>query len=178
MVHSIELLLDPDSDSAIRSIWATLADAGLPSQASNKSASNRPHVSLVVAEHIEPGVDRLLSPIAKRLPIRCVIGAPLLFGGPRFTVARLVVPSDALLALHAETHEACLPHLSPGPMAHTAPGSWTPHVTVCRRMDPAQLAQALTIARKLTRDVRAEFVGMRRWDGDRRIERPIWAPAS
>lgn len=173
MAHSVELLLDPDSDAAIRRIWAQLAEAGLPSQNTNTSASNRPHVSVVVAERIDPGVDGLLSPIAGRLPIRCVIGAPLLFGGPRFTVARLVVPSNALLALHAETHAVCLPHLSPGPMAHTAPGSWTPHVTICRRMHPAQLGQALTIARTLTRDIRAELVGMRRWDGDQRIERPI-----
>lgn len=32
MAHSIELLLDPDSDAQIRSIWSALAEAGLPSQ--------------------------------------------------------------------------------------------------------------------------------------------------
>ena len=81
MVHSIELLLDPDSDAAIRRIWAKLADAELPSQAANNSPSNRPHISLVVAERIDADVDILLRPIAQWLPIRCVVGAPLLFGG-------------------------------------------------------------------------------------------------
>ena len=32
MAHSIELLLDPDSDAQIRSIWSAPAEAGLPSQ--------------------------------------------------------------------------------------------------------------------------------------------------
>ncbi len=173
MVHSIELLLDADSDAAVRRIWAKLADAELPTQAGNKSPTNRPHISLVVAERIGPDVDVLLRPIAQRLPLRCVIGAPLLFGGPRFTVARLVVPSAALLSFHADAHEVCLPHLSPGPMSHTAPGAWTPHVTLCRRMDPMQLARALTIVRKLTRDIRGELIGMRHWDGIKRVERQI-----
>jgi 2'-5' RNA ligase superfamily len=173
MVHSIELLLDADSDAAVRRIWAKLADAELPSQAANKSPSNRPHISLVVAERIDADVDILLRATAQRLPIRCVIGAPLVFGGPRFTVARLVVPSAELLSLQADAHDACLPHLVPGPMAHTAPGAWTPHVTLCRRMDPTQLAKALTVVKKLTRDIRGEFVGMRHWDGNKRVERPI-----
>ena len=169
MVHSIELLLDPDSEAAVRRIWSKLADADLPSQA----ASNRPHISLVVAERIDAAADLLLRPIARRLPVRCVVGAPLLFGGPRFTVARLVVPSAELLSLQSDAHDACLAHLFPGPMAHTAPGAWTPHVTLCRRMDPVQLAKALTVVRKITRDIRCEFVGMRHWDGDKRLEHQI-----
>jgi 2'-5' RNA ligase superfamily len=173
MVHSIELLFDPDTDAAVRRIWATLADADLPSQASNKSPSNRPHLSLVVADRIAGDVDTFLRPIAHRLPLRCVIGAPLLFGGPRFTVSRLVVPSAALVSFHADIHDMCLPYLSPGPMTHTAPGSWTPHVTLCRRMDPMQLARALTIVRRLTRDIRGQLVGMRHWDGNDRVERQI-----
>ena len=52
-----------------------------------------------------------------------MIGAPLLFGGPRFTVARLVVPSAELLSLHADAHEAALPHLvARADGAHSARG--------------------------------------------------------
>jgi 2'-5' RNA ligase len=173
MVHSIELLLDDDSDAAVRRIWAKLADAGLPSQASNRSPTNRPHISVVVAERIDPAVDSSLSELMQRLPLPFALGAPLLFGGPRLTVARLAVPSAELLALHADVLKACLPHLSPEPMAHTEPGAWTPHVTLCRRMDPVQLARALTTVRKLTKDIPAEVVGIRRWDGDKRVEHPI-----
>ncbi|MDT5013765.1 MAG: hypothetical protein QOH57_5382 [Mycobacterium sp.] len=173
MAHSIELLLDAGSETAIRRLWAALADAGLPSQLSNTSPSNRPHVSVVVAARIAADVDELLQPLVSRLPICCLIGAPLLFGGPRVTLARLVLPSTALLALHADIYDTCLPHLSPEAFAHTAPTDWTPHVTLCRRMDPAQLAEALTIIKDLTQDIRAEFVAIRRWDGDQHIERRI-----
>jgi 2'-5' RNA ligase superfamily len=173
MVHSIELLLDDDSDAAVRRIWAKLADADLPSLAATRSPTNRPHISTVVAERINPAVDSQLRELAQRLPLPCVLGAPLLFGGARFTVARLVVPSAELLALHADVHNACLPHLSPRPMAHTEPAAWTPHVTLCRRMDPVQLARALTVVRRLTKDIPAELVGIRRWDGDKRVEHAI-----
>ena len=170
MVHSIELLLDAESDAAIRSIWAELAEAGLPSQLRNESPSNRPHVSVVVAERIDPGVDRSLSPIAQRLPLRCTIGAPVLFGGQTLTMARLVVPSAELLSLHRDIHEVCRTYVSSAPMTHTVPGDWTPHVTLCRRLQPSQLASALTKVRSLTRELSAEFVAMRRWDGDQRVE--------
>ena len=56
MVHSIELVFDPDTESAIRRIWDDLAAAGIPSQA----PASRPHVTLAVAERIAAGVDELL----------------------------------------------------------------------------------------------------------------------
>jgi hypothetical protein len=40
-------------------------------------------------------------------------------------------------------------------------------------MDTAQLAKALAVVKKLTRDIRGEFVGMRHWDGNKRVEHPI-----
>ena len=130
MVHSIELVFDPDTEAAIRRIWEDLAAAGIPSQA----PASRPHVTLAVAERIDPDVDELLSPVAQRLPLGCAIGAPVLFGRANVVFARLVVPTSELLALHAEVHRLCLPHLVPGPMANSLPGQWTAHVTLARRV--------------------------------------------
>ncbi|HME49985.1 2'-5' RNA ligase family protein [Mycobacterium sp.] len=168
MVHSVELLLDPDTESTTRRVWEALSEAGLrsPGQAS------RPHVTLVVAEEISTDVDELLSPVTRQLPLRCLIGAPMVFGESRFTLVRLVVPTAALLALQAEVHRICLPYLVPGPASNTLPGQWTPHLTMARRVDPPQLARAVTI-RKLARDVIASVVGLRRWDGTNRIEYEI-----
>ena len=50
MVQSVELLLDPDTEAAVRSSWDALAAVDLPSLASNTAESNRPHVTLAVAE--------------------------------------------------------------------------------------------------------------------------------
>lgn len=173
MVHSIELLFDADTDAAIRRVWQELADAGLPSQAGVKAPTNRPHVTLLAATRIEPAVDSLLAKFRRQLPLRCVIGAPLLFGGSRFTLARLVVPSHDLLSLQERTHHACLPHLGRGPAAHCAPGQWTPHTTLCRRLDSTEVGRALTTVRALTRDRSGRITGLRRWDGDARVERML-----
>lgn len=169
MAHSIELLLDPDTEAAIRRSWDALADAALPSPAAVKSPTNRPHVTLAVADRIAPDVDGVLTPLSLRLPFRCRIGAPLLFGGSTFTLARLVVPSTELLWVHAHVHRLSLRHLLPGPGAHTLPGQWTPHVTLTRRLAPPDLARALDVV-STTGELDGTVVGLRRWDGDSRVD--------
>lgn len=173
MVHSVELLFDTDTDAAIRQIWTDLADTGIRSLAGHSSPSNRPHVTLIVAEDIGDGIEESLRPVLERLPLDCVIGAPALFGGGRaVTLVRAVVPSAQLLDLHAEVYRICQPHLPNGPLPHTAPGHWTPHVTLARRVPPEQLANAAT-QRAIFRDLRATAVGLRHWDGNLRVEHPI-----
>jgi hypothetical protein len=168
MVHSIELVFDGDTEAAIRRIWADLAGAGIPSQA----PASRPHVSLAVAERIDPQVDELLSPVSQRLPLRCAIGAPVLFGRANVVFTRLVVPTSDLLALHAEVHRLCLAHLVPGPMSNSLPGQWTAHVTLARRVGGGQLGRALRIAGRPSQ-IDGRFAGLRRWDGTKRVEHLI-----
>lgn len=168
MVHTIELVFDRDTDETIRRIWADLAAAGIPSQA----PASRPHVTMVVADHIAADVDALLSPVSKRLPLACSVGAPVLFGRAKVVFTRLVVPTSELLALHAEVHRLCLPHLAPGPMSNNLPGQWTAHVTMARRVGGAQLGRALRIAGRPAQ-IDGRFAGLRRWDGDKRVEHMI-----
>ncbi len=123
MAHSIELLLDDHSDAAIRTVWHRLEDAGLPSQLRVKSATNRPHVTLLAAERIAADVDDELTQLRARFPLPVVVGAPLIFGGGKLTLARLVVASADLLALHRDVVDRCLPHLPQEPYAHSAPGT-------------------------------------------------------
>jgi hypothetical protein len=171
VVHSIELLFDSDTEAAIRRVWDDLATAGLPSQAGVKAATNRPHVTLTVAQSIAPAVDELLAPVAARLPMRCVIGAPLLFGSGKRTLARLAVPSAEMILMQAEVALSCLEHQTPGPLDHTLPGAWTPHVTLARRLAPADVAAALDVVSG--NDVVGTFSGLRRWDGDARVDHLI-----
>lgn len=165
MVHSIELVFDPDTEAAIRRLWAELAGAGIPSQA----PASRPHVTLAVAERIDPGVDALLGPVAGRLPLDAAIGAPVLFGRANVVFARLIVPTSELLALHAEVHRLCGPHLQPAPMPNSLPGQWTAHVTLARRVGGHQLGRALRIAGRPTQ-LDGRFAGLRRWDGNKKAE--------
>ncbi|HET9877055.1 MAG TPA: 2'-5' RNA ligase family protein [Mycobacterium sp.] len=171
MVHTIELVFDRDTEAAVRQLWDELAAAGIPSQA----PASRPHVTLLVTDQIAAEVDTLLTPLSQRMPIRCTIGAPVLFGrvGRDNTVlARLVVPTARLLAVHAEVHRQCLPHLVPEPASNSVPGHWTAHVTLARRIRGGQLGRALRIVSRPSQ-IDGSFAGLRRWDGNKRAEHPI-----
>ena len=65
MVHSVELVFDPDTEAAVRHIWDGLREAGIPSQA----PASRPHATLTVAERIDPEVDALLAPLRAPVPV-------------------------------------------------------------------------------------------------------------
>jgi 2'-5' RNA ligase len=168
MVHSIELLFDGDTETTINRIWDDLAAADLPGRA----PAGRPHVTLAVAERIAPDVDALLRPVAQRLPLACTVGAPLLFGSSNAVLARLIVPSAELLALHAEVHRTCGPYLVPGPLPNSLPGEWTAHVTVARRVGGPQLERAFRLAGEPS-EIHGTVAGLRRWDGTARVEHPI-----
>jgi hypothetical protein len=168
MVHSIEMLLDTDTESAVRRVWAELAEAGLRAL----SPTHRPHVTASVADRIAPEVDEQLRSVSERFPFRCVVGAPMLFGRSPFTLVRLVVPTPELLATQAEIHRLSLSYLNPGPADNTLPGRWTPHVTLARRVDISQLSRVLT-NRRVSRELAGHVVGLRRWDGNQRVEHVI-----
>ncbi|MEH3141965.1 MAG: 2'-5' RNA ligase family protein [Mycobacterium kyogaense] len=170
MVHSVEALFDVATQTSVRGLWDGLATAGVPSQAGHTAPSNRPHVTLTVAEQMDDAVDRALAPLVDRLPLPCVIGAPMLFGGGRtVTLVRLVVPSADLLALHADIHEVCAPYMPKGVLPHANPGRWTPHVTLGRRIPPALVPLALAIP-DIARDIDAEITALRHWDGNAKEE--------
>jgi 2'-5' RNA ligase len=172
MVHSVELLFDDETDAAMRRVWDDLTDAGVRSLASSTSPSNRPHVTLSVAEHMDEAVDDALRPLLEGLPFPCLIGAPMLFGRGPFVLVKLLVPSAELLALQAEVHAVCLPHMPEGPLPHAEPGQWTPHVTLARRVAAEKLGDALSL-RQMSHDRRGSAVAIRHWDGNNRVEHPI-----
>jgi hypothetical protein len=168
MVHSVELVFERDTEEAVRHIWDALREAGIPSQA----PASRPHVTLTVAERIDPEVDVLLTSLNERFPLPCVVGAPLLFGRSQLILTRLVVPTAELLDVHAEVHRLVLPHAHPGPMANSLPGQWTGHTTLARRVGGHQLGRALRVAGRPS-EIKGGFVGLRRWDGSAKREYPI-----
>ncbi|MFV8052186.1 2'-5' RNA ligase family protein [Mycobacterium sp. 48b] len=168
MVHSVELVFDPDTEDTVRRIWDALRDADIPSQA----PASRPHATLTVAQHIDAQADVLLTDLVDRFPLPCRLGATLIFGRSAGVLARLLVPTDELLAVQADTYRLCLPFMDPAPMPHAEPGNWTPHVTLARRVPPARLTTAVRIAGRPA-EILGQVTGLRHWDGDKRLEHPI-----
>lgn len=168
MVHTIEAVFDADTEATVRRLWDELAGAGIPSQA----PASRPHVTLLVTDRLAADVDPPLVPVSRRMPLQCTIGAPVLFGRGGAVLARLVVPTGELLAMHAEVHRQCRPHLAADPAPNSMPGQWTAHVTLARRIRPAHLGRALRIVSRPA-EIRGSVAGLRRWDGDKRVEHPI-----
>ncbi|WP_341955786.1 2'-5' RNA ligase family protein [Microbacterium sp. LWH13-1.2] len=153
---SIEVLLDPDAEAAVRAEWDALAARGLSSLAGHTSASNRPHITMVARVDLAPRDPDALAGITS-FPI--TLGAPLLFGsGDRRVLARSIVPTSELLALRS----LVLAAVGPGEDApHTAPGEWMPHVALARRLRVADLAEALDL---IGGDIRAHARSVRHWD--------------
>lgn len=173
MTHSVELLFDAHTDAVIRSVWQDLDDAGLPSQVRVTSPTNRPHVTLVAAQRIAPDVDEPLRGLRHRFPLAVAVGAALVFGGPKLSLARLIVPSAGLLELHAEIHRVMLPQVIAHAFPHCRPGHWTPHVTLGRRFTVEQIGAALEVVNRSAGDLAGTVVGLRRWDGDERVDYPL-----
>jgi 2'-5' RNA ligase len=155
-IVSIELLLDAGLERLVHAEWDALAAAGLPSSARNRSPHSRPHVTLAVRPAIAP-FD--LEGLDDAFPLQVVLGSPLVFGrGSERILVRSVVPSEALLRLHADLHR----RLGAGDDAsRTVPGAWTPHVTIARRMPLRDVPRALAL---IGGELRGNGVGIRRWD--------------
>ncbi|QLY33764.1 2'-5' RNA ligase family protein [Nocardia huaxiensis] len=165
MVQSVELILDETSEAEIHRQWQTLAAAGLHAP----SPAHRPHITVAVAQEIWPRLDKTLGQQGfQPFPLR--LGGLLVFGARSPILVRAVVPSAELLTLQHKIFEviaAC-----PGIPTNLRPDAWTPHVTLARRLREGQLQAALDAVGS-DRDYRATVVGIRRWDGDRRLEWPV-----
>jgi hypothetical protein len=160
-MHSVEIVLDQDTDRQVRAQWQLLALAGLPSQARHADESNRPHITVALAETLSTEVERRLVDATLVLPIPVTLGGLIVFGARRFVLARLAVPSTALLGLQVgmvrSLDEPVDPH------RNFAPGRWTPHVTLARRLSADQVGLALTVLGPVE-PLSGQLVRLRRWD--------------
>lgn len=169
MVQSVELTLDAVSDAEVRREWQALVDAGLPSQALHRGASNRPHVTLAALPVLDDAAcgAALADACRGALPLPLRLGAVVLFGRDPYVLVRSVIATRPLLALH----EVVAAAVGTPPGTNLSPGLWTPHVTLARRMPGADLPAALAVLPVRELDVVA--VGVRRWDGDAKREWPV-----
>ncbi|MBT1540436.1 2'-5' RNA ligase family protein [Curtobacterium flaccumfaciens pv. flaccumfaciens] len=164
-MRSIELVLGPESDAAVRSAWQALIDADLPSLGRHPSPSNAPHVTLAAGETLPlPAGFRVSVPTSIRL------GGLLLFpaGAGRSVLVRAVVLDTALTTFHDEVHA-----IAPGGVETSVPGHWSPHVTLARRVRDEDLPRAVAALRAVPLPETLDVGGVRHWDGERRTITPL-----
>ncbi|PRY70569.1 2'-5' RNA ligase superfamily protein [Glaciihabitans tibetensis] len=150
-MRSIDVIFDESLEAAVRTDWGALSDAGLPSLTQHRGASNRPHITVAAGNELTLDGHPSFEAFAVRL------GAVMLF--PRksgFVLARSVVATSELLALHRSVHS-----LVAGAVDHTRVGCWSPHVTLSRNLTAQQLETALQLL-GAPRD--GMVSGIRLWD--------------
>jgi len=162
-VFSVELVLDPETERAVREDWDRLLAADLPSAGRNPAPSNRPHVTLAVRDHLDPSV---FAGVASLLPVRIELGGVLLLGHrDRFILTRHIVVNRGLLEVHGAVAELAG---TPEPRySNTLPDRWTPHVTLARGLTATRLATALRLIPH--RHIVGEATGLRVWNAEERV---------
>ncbi|WP_433063429.1 2'-5' RNA ligase family protein [Dactylosporangium sp. CS-033363] len=129
---------DPVLDSGIRALWDRLLAAGLPSLATHRHPTNRPHLTL----HTLPTLASL-PPLT--LPVAAHLGPVRLLGR---ALVRSVTPTAELLALR------------PG-------GDWVPHISLALNVPPPVRAAALALLADVP-DAHGQFVAARSYDTETR----------
>ncbi|MBR7743578.1 2'-5' RNA ligase family protein [Phycicoccus sp. BSK3Z-2] len=169
-MHHVELLPDDDTDAALREEWRLLDVAGLPSLARHRSPSNRPHVTLTTTDGWPPPEARgaVDGPLGV-LPLDVRVGGLLVLGRRRLVLARAVLATPGLLALHATLAGA----LGPEAVPHTGPGRWVPHLTLAQGLTAAQVGEAVEVLGGPGEGWDASLVAGRHWDAERRVEEPL-----
>ena len=164
-VRSIELVLDPGSDAAVRAAWDALIAADLPSLGRHPSPSNAPHVTLAAGDALPmpSGFDR---PVPRTIRL----GGVLLFpaGAARSVLVRAVVVDEALAAFHRSVHA-----VAPGGVETSLPDRWSPHLTFARRVRDEDLPLAVAALRSAPLPEVLGVAGVRHWDGATRTVTPI-----
>jgi hypothetical protein len=150
-VRTVELLLDAGLDAGIRRLWDDLHAAGLPSLATHRHPTNRPHVTLATAASPAalPGIGGL------GLPVPAVLGPARMLGR---ALVREVIRTPGLDRLQARVW-AAVGAVNP---LH-APDRWIPHVSLALNVPEPLRPVALDRAADLP-PAYGEFVAARSYD--------------
>lgn len=161
--HSLDLVLSPASDDLIRSRWAALHAAGLPSLATHRGASNAPHITALstpaLPEHV---LDRAREVFSTLLPCSVDVAGLLILGhGPFVLAESVIVPPEVTEAVRELERIAAeyRPQARP----------WVPHLTLGKRLSAAQVGRALGLLSAMPAPRTVEITGLRRWDPDQRV---------
>jgi 2'-5' RNA ligase len=138
-MRTVELVGDGQLDQAVRAAWRRLDRAGFSSLGQHRHPTNRPHLTLASAAEFPPGAAATIAGALRGLPVPVRLDGLHFFGGRAGVLAWAVDGGQALRDLQARVWAA----LDGGDRnPQHAPGDWTPHVSLARRVPPDQVARA------------------------------------
>jgi hypothetical protein len=142
MSRGVVLWPDQSTSEAIKALWDTLVENGIPSMATHTHRLHQPHVSLIVAEDlpVEDTLNAIGCVPTKR--IKLMIEAAGVFPGGLLYLA--CVANQEMLEEQGRIQSTVTP-LAVNPGTHSEPGAWTPHVTTGWFLTHQELADALPI---------------------------------
>lgn len=145
MAQALEFLFDPDADAAVRSLWARLERAGVPSLATRTHGRHRPHVTFALAGAIPPATRDALRADLRQLSIpRLWLSTLAAFATIENVLMLAAVVDTELLAVHSAVHDILAGRVKQ-PSAYYLPGSWVPHCTLAQGIEPAQTAAGFAV---------------------------------
>ena len=157
MPFAVELYMGDPAAAAVRQLWQSLVQEGIPSQPLALGA--RPHISLCVYESLDsPLVAKKLEMFARQFePLSFVLESVDSFpasNGVVFLAPRL---SDGLIGVHTRFHKEFDGYrATASPYYH--PENWQPHCTVAEDLSSKQVSHAIEICRKAHLPIRGQFV--------------------
>jgi len=141
VVAALELYFDPPAERRFRMLWDALEEERVPTLRELSHKRYRPHLSLVVADELEPvAVQATLDGLAPALPLALSFQYTGVFVGRVLWLGP--APTAALLAHQAEVWR----RLTGGGIElwpQYAPGAWVPHSTLSMRVPRPVLSAAL-----------------------------------
>lgn len=149
MAYALEMLFDPHAEAAVRAMWASLEARGVRSMATVGHCRHRPHVSLLVAEHITPAQARAaLEPLAEATDLVLCLGSVAVFPGRAGVLYLSVVPTLRLLHLHRTLHVRLAgAGVESGRLY--LPDAWVPHCTLAQGLTHEQVPVAVQAIKRL-----------------------------
>ena len=147
MGHAVEMYFDAPTESRICSLWDEFAKFGASFM---KESGARPHVSLVVADDVDPQATiKLIEGFAATLrPFSLSLSSIGVFpSNDRVAFLAPKVTTD-LLALHARFFDQ-FAAVARGVWPYYAPAAWVPHCTLEMNLLPHQIGPAFDACRSV-----------------------------
>jgi hypothetical protein len=170
VVAALELYLDPEASRRVRNLWAALDADGIQSVGSLMQGLHWPHVSLAVADRLEPDAVAgalasldLVPPVVLSFQFVGQFLGRVLWLGP--------APSTSLLA-HQSTVYDRLSAAGIEVWDHYRPGHWVPHATLSMRVANSHMGAAVRRCLEVV-PIEARFVSAAVADHSRGLRRML-----